>query len=118
MTANAARPEPGTALALLDDVPDEGAAVFDFAAGEARFSLLLARRGDAVFAYENRCPHAAYPLDRHDGRVVVQAGRFIVCAAHFASFELDSGACAGGPCNGAGLARVSVSVDGAWVRMG
>jgi nitrite reductase/ring-hydroxylating ferredoxin subunit len=118
MTDNPARPAPGSALARVADVPDAGAAVFDFAAGESRFSLLLARRGDGVFAYENRCPHAAYPLDRHDGRVVVQAGRFIVCAAHFASFELDTGACAGGPCNGAGLARVAVLVEDGWVRMG
>jgi nitrite reductase/ring-hydroxylating ferredoxin subunit len=95
-------------------VPDKGAIAVDFSVGDARFSLILARRGADVFAYENVCAHASYPLDRHDGRVVVQEGGFIICAMHFASFALDTGACAGGPCNGAGLKQIAVRVvDGA-----
>ena len=111
---NAARPAPGSLLARLDDVPDIGAVALDFSAGEARFSVLLARRGASVFAYENRCPHAGYPLDRIDGSVLIQQERYIVCTAHGASFVLDTGACAGGPCNGIGLTKVAVEVrDGA-----
>jgi len=95
---NPARPAPGARLALLIDIPDDGAAAFDFTHGEARWSVLLARCGDEVFAYENRCPHAGYPLERPDGRVVVQEKRYILCSAHGASFDRTTGACAGGPC--------------------
>lgn len=98
------------ALARLDALPDPGAVVVDVEQGQGRLSLILTRRGDAVACFRNRCPHAGYPLQRADGRIVVQQGRYIVCAAHGASYVLDDGACAGGPCNGAGLERIPVEV--------
>jgi len=107
---NAARPISGAVLARVADLPDNGAIALDFARGEQRFSVLLARRGDAVFAFENVCPHARYPLERPDGRVVVQQERYLVCSMHGASFEMSSGACAGGPCNGDGLTGVAIIV--------
>lgn len=111
---NSARPAAGARLASLDDVPEAGARAFYFESGAMRYSLLLARRGELVFAYENRCPHAGYPLERPDGRIVVQEQRFLVCTAHGASFVLDTGACAGGPCNGEGLTPIAVEArDGA-----
>ena len=99
---------PGLTLARLDDVPDLGAIVAD--AGGV--SLILTRRGQAVRAFLNRCTHAAYPLQRADGRMLVQEGRFLVCGVHGASYRLDDGACAGGPCNGKGLTAVAVDVRG------
>lgn len=104
---------PGLALAQLADVPDANAIAIDISAD---VSVILARRGDAVFAYENRCAHADYPLQREDGSITVQQGRFIVCAVHGASYALDTGACAGGPCNGAGLKRVAIEIRDGVVR--
>ncbi len=103
-------PTPGLLLAHVDALPDPGAIVVDFAEGEKRLSLIVTRRGAHVAAFFNRCPHAGYPLERPDGRMVVQEGRYLVCTAHGASFVLDDGACAGGPCNGDGLTRVAVTV--------
>lgn len=101
-------------LVRLDDVPDPGAVVVHVGDGEWRSSLIVTRRGSAVACFRNRCAHANYPLQRADGRIVVQEGRFLVCAAHGASYTLEDGACAGGPCNGDGLERVAVTVrDGA-----
>jgi len=97
---------PGLALARRDDVPEAGALIAD-AAG---VSLILTRRGDRVAAFVNRCTHADYPLQRADGRVIVQEGRYLVCAVHGASYALDDGACAGGPCNGRALTAVAVHV--------
>jgi nitrite reductase/ring-hydroxylating ferredoxin subunit len=113
---NPARPAPGAVLARLADLPDPGAAALTFHVAGAYFSILLARRGARVLAYENRCPHAGYPLQRADGRVLVQEGRYLVCGAHGASFMLDTGACAGGPCNGEPLAPLAIELcDGAVV---
>lgn len=114
---NPARPAPGAYLAVLDDVPEGGAVALDFAAGEARFSLLLTRSGDQAAAFENACPHARLPLERPDGRVVVQEGRFIVCSAHGASFCLRTGAHAGGPGRG-GLRPFPIQADGRLIRAG
>jgi nitrite reductase/ring-hydroxylating ferredoxin subunit len=103
----------GAGLALVSDVPDGGAIVI--ATGPDK-SILLARRGAEVFAYENRCAHADYPLERADGGVTVQEGRYLVCAVHGASYALDTGACAGGPCNGRGLKRVAIVIAEGVVR--
>jgi len=95
---------PGLALARVEDIPDAGARLAD-ADG---VSLILTRRGAHVRAFLNRCTHADYPLQRADGRVLVQEGRYLVCGAHGASYTLDDGACAGGPCNGRGLTPVAI----------
>lgn len=97
-------------VARVEEIPEPGAIVR--AIGST--SIILARRNGRVFAYENRCPHAGDRLERPDGRMVVQEGRFMICMGHGASFTLDGGACAGGPCDGEGLTPVAVEiVDGA-----
>jgi nitrite reductase/ring-hydroxylating ferredoxin subunit len=104
----------GLELARLDGLPDPGAIVVRVNVDDLWGAVILTRRGETISAFRNKCPHAGYPLQRGDGRVVVQEGRFIVCAAHGASYVLDSGACAGGPCNGDALERIAVTVrDGA-----
>ncbi|MGE3143147.1 MAG: Rieske (2Fe-2S) protein [Hyphomonadaceae bacterium] len=115
--SNPARPPAGALLARLDDISDPGALVRDFNAGEARYSLLLARRGDVVTAYENRCPHAGFPLERPDGRLLVQEGRYLLCAGHGASFSMADGACVAGPGSGRGLTPISISVSEGEIRM-
>ena len=103
----------GLVLARLSDLADPCAIVVDIDHGGARCSLILTRRGDRIAAFRNRCPHAGYPLQRADGRILLQEGRYMVCGGHGASFTLD-GQCAGGPCNGEALERVRVEVqDGA-----
>lgn len=102
----------GLLIATLSATADPCAVVVEIEHAGKRVSLLLTRRGVRVSAFLNRCPHAGYPLQRADGRVQVQAGRYIVCGAHAASFELESGACAGGPCNGEGLSPVAVTLRG------
>lgn len=100
---------PDTALARVDDLADPCAIVVR-SETDWYASLVITRRGDAIAAFRNRCPHANYPLQRHDGRIVVQEGRYMVCSGHGASFTLEDGACAGGPCNGDGLERVAIVV--------
>ena len=111
--ANPARPKPGTVLAQIDDIADPGAIVRDFRVGDALFSVLLTRQGQTVRAFFNICPHARYPLDRPDGRVVVQDGAYVVCAAHGASFRLGDGKCVAGPGLGDALRALPITLSGA-----
>lgn len=102
----------GLALARVDELADPCAIVVRVE-GDPYASLVVTRRGEHIAAFWNKCPHAGYPLHRHDGRIVVQDGRYMVCSAHGASFALDDGACAGGPCS-SDLYRIAVVVrDGA-----
>ncbi len=95
----------GAILARLDDLADPCAIV----AYAGDVALVVTRAGDRIHAFRNKCPHAGYPLQRADGRILVQEQRYIVCGAHGASFTFD-GACAGGPCNGDGLEHVAIIV--------
>ena len=100
----------GAALGRRDDIPDAGAIVVYAGEGDARVALILTKQGNAIACFRNRCAHANYPLQRADGRIVVQEARYLVCAAHGASYTLTDGACAGGPCNGEGLERIAIVV--------
>lgn len=110
---NSARPAAGDFLLKLADLADSDARAVDFRTGDALFSLVIARRGALVVAYENDCPHARQPMERPDGRVVMIEQRYLVCSAHGASFRLEDGACVGGPAK-SGLTAFAVTVrDGA-----
>ena len=92
-------------LCRLDDVPDGGA----LALADGADDLLLTRRGAAISAFHNVCPHAGQRLDWAPGKFLIRDG-VLVCAAHGASFAALSGACLGGPCRGDGLRAVALSV--------
>ena len=42
-------------------------------------------------------------LDWEPGEVFDLDGEYLICANHGALYEPETGACAGGPCNGVGL---------------
>lgn len=107
--------ERGIVLAQVDALPDPCAIVVVPHADEPFVSILVTRKGNVISAFRNKCPHAGYPLQHSSGRVIVQEGRYMVCAAHGASFTLDGGQCAGGPCdNGDALERIEIVIrDGA-----
>ena len=109
---NPARPKPGAPLCPLDKIPPNGAIILDFAEGTARFSMLVTRSDDSVSAFENLCPHARWPLERPDGRVIVHEQRYIICAVHGASFRMDDGRCVAGPGLGGSLRLIPVTVLG------
>jgi len=107
---------PGTLLARVHDIANPGALVVKLDSADMWGAVLLTRGGGKIAAFHNRCPHAGYPLQHADGRVVVQQGRYMVCGAHGASYELRTGECAGGPCNGDALTRIAIVVDGGEIR--
>lgn len=106
MSAAGTPPAPGTVLAGLDDLPDPGAKPSDYAG----LPILVVRSGETVRAYVNVCPHQGRPLSLPSGKTLVSEGRYVVCPFHGASFDVATGACAGGPAGKAGLKPVAVEV--------
>jgi nitrite reductase/ring-hydroxylating ferredoxin subunit len=100
----------GLVLAQLDALPNPCAVVVMPDEALPYATIILTRRGDRIAAFRNKCPHAGYPLQRADGRIVVQEGRYMMCSGHGASFTLEDGACAGGPCNGDPLERIAIVI--------
>jgi nitrite reductase/ring-hydroxylating ferredoxin subunit len=93
----------GINLGPLDLIPDGGARNYVLRIGEARFHGFVVRRGEAVFGYVDRCPHAGLPLAQELDRYLTPDGALIACSWHGAVFTVEEGACVGGPCAGAKL---------------
>jgi nitrite reductase/ring-hydroxylating ferredoxin subunit len=102
-------------LCRLDEIPDAGALAVGAGSADGPLELIVLRRGDAVFAYHNECPHAGRRLDYAPGKFLVRAGR-ITCAVHGATFDVCSGACVGGPA-ASGLVGVPIEIVDGEVRL-
>lgn len=101
--SNPARPAPGLRLCALSELADPGAKGFRFRADQALFAGVVVRRGELVAGYEDRCPHAGWPLAALDDRFLTRSGEHILCSGHGALFRLEDGGCVAGPCLGQAL---------------
>lgn len=115
---NPARPAPGAALCRLEDIADPGAKSLYFQAWPAMFNGFVVRRGDQVFGYIDRCPHAARPLAPIEDRYLTREQDLILCSAHGALFRIEDGLCIAGPCAGDRLIPWPVMVEDGVVRAG
>jgi nitrite reductase/ring-hydroxylating ferredoxin subunit len=111
LSANPARPAPGTTLCALADLPDPGAKGFLFREGEALFLGFVTRVGGGVAGWVDRCPHAGMPLAMTPNRYLTREGDLILCATHGALFRPTDGRCVAGPCAGQALAAWPVRVE-------
>ncbi|RAU24045.1 ferredoxin [Paramagnetospirillum kuznetsovii] len=101
-------------LCRLDAIADPGAKEFK----RHGKRVFVVRRGDEVFGYVNSCPHVGAPLNMEDDAFLDIFKTGILCANHFALFEIDTGRCVRGPCSGRALESYPVSVVDGWVVEG
>ena len=107
-------------LCAAAEIPDHAARGFhvSLARGPSRFDverleLLVARRGERLFGYENRCPHRGTTLDWAPDRFMTDDSTHLQCATHGARFRVEDGACVYGPCVGQALTPLVIEcVDG------
>jgi nitrite reductase/ring-hydroxylating ferredoxin subunit len=97
------------------ELANPGSRAFERADGGGHRACVLIRRGEQVWAYENRCPHTGAPLDWRPGQVLNPEGTLIQCALHLAQFRMEDGLCIQGPCVGQALSAVAVHREGDWV---
>jgi len=100
-------PVPGFVLCALVDVPDGGS----YSVNIGDFPVLLARRGEDVWAYVNACPHQFLPLDWRQEDVVTSDGNKLMCSNHEATFEIETGCGVGGFGQGCTLDPVPVRFE-------
>ena len=89
-------------VARLADIPSQGGLAVSIEGVE--FGLY--RVGDRVYAMEDSCPHAGYPL--HEGDL---DGTLVICPGHGWEFDLESGL-APGETDEEPLTRYPVRVEG------
>lgn len=78
-------------------------------------TVFALRRGGIVRLYRNRCPHQDVPLEYRKDRFLSANGERIICFAHGAHFEPDTGLCVHGPCFGQSLEALAYSVVEGWL---
>jgi len=66
-------------------------------------TLFAVRRDGELYTYVNWCPHLGIPLNFMPDQFLDGDGHFIECINHGALFEVESGVCVSGPCQGESL---------------
>ena len=107
---------PPSPLCRLDKIPDGGATAIEDVAALDGESVIVERRGDAVRAWLNVCPHAGRRLDYAPGMFLLK-DELLICAVHGASFNRNDGVCVAGPCRGEHLRALAVELrdDEVWL---
>ena len=78
--------------------------------GQDRMFVVRYRGG--LQAWRNACPHInGAPMAWKRNAYLSPDGQHVMCHAHGARFEPDTGLCVHGPCKGQFLERVDVEVD-------
>lgn len=73
--------------------------------------IIITRKGKNFYGFENSCPHEQLRLDTSPGNFLDESGNFLECGQHHSQFDLDTGHCFIGPCQGGKLTPLSLVVD-------
>ena len=101
----------------LHELADPGAKGFTMGVGDWPLRGFVVRRGGNVHAYVNHCPHAGYPLNWSPDAFLAPDAPLILCAMHGALFEIETGLCLAGPCDGLSLRALAVRVVRGYVML-
>ena len=100
----------GAALCRFDELVDGEARGFD-PQGCGQDTLFAVRRRSKLYLYRDLCPHASSPMAWRKDEYLNRARDRIVCFAHGAQFEIETGRCLLGPCLGQQLQAVAHAID-------
>jgi nitrite reductase/ring-hydroxylating ferredoxin subunit len=97
-------------LCRIDEIPDGESRGFD-PHSEGHDTMLVVRRGNALYAWRDACPHiSGVPMAWRKDAYLNAARDRIVCSAHGALFDIATGLCTLGPCLGQSLEQMTVTV--------
>ena len=68
----------------------------------------VVRKGNRFFAYRNLCKHLPVTLDLEDDVFFTHDKSNLQCHLHGAIYEIETGLCSAGPCQGARLDEIEI----------
>jgi len=98
-------------ICKLNDIDDGNARGFDIEVDNESLAVVCVRLGQQVFAYKNSCPHTGINLEWLPDQFLDDMKQYFVCSTHGAMFELESGYCITGPCQGESLTPLKVKIE-------
>lgn len=75
------------------------------------WQIIVVRWGKTFHGYVNRCPHQGTPLNFEPNQFFDPARKFLMCGRHGAQFDVKTGSCVEGPCQGLRLAPIRLVID-------
>ena len=97
-------------ITAVDEVPGDSTFLFRIRNGQGEREAILVRTDGGVEAWLNYCQHLTHVnLDKGSGAPLREGE--VVCTNHGAMFEVDSGLCTFGPCEGAYLNGLDVTAE-------
>lgn len=102
----------------LEEIPNPGAKEFEIenARGQKWYGFVVRKNGE-VYAYANSCPHTGAMLNWGPDRFLTRAGNQIMCGVHGALFEIETGYCTAGPCQGQSLRDLDAWIENGLVKV-
>ena len=94
-------------IAMTEEIPEREARAFDTDDGR---TIFITQRDGAYYAYNNLCPHLQTELEFLENQFLDRDGEYIECSTHCALFDVESGECISGPCQGDFLEKVKIDV--------
>jgi nitrite reductase/ring-hydroxylating ferredoxin subunit len=104
-------------VCALSELAPGATRAFTIGGGSWPLRGFVVRCTDAVHGYLNRCPHAGHALDLLPGRFLTADGTLLLCSSHGALFEKATGYCVAGPCAGAALTKLALTVHSGFVLL-
>ena len=104
-------------ICAFADLADPGSRAFSLGGGDWPLQGFVVRRGGQVFGYVNHCPHAGHPLNWRPDQFLSPDRSVIMCSSHGALYDIASGACIAGPCDGRGLKALPLRVEAGLVML-
>ena len=80
--------------------------------------LAIIKEGEC-FVYENKCPHLGIDLEFLPDQFLDSDNALIICSTHGALFEIQTGHCVSGPCQGDHLELIESKIENEhlWVNI-
>lgn len=72
----------------------------------------VVKKDGEIYVYQNKCPHLGIDLEWKENEFLDMDAMFIQCSTHGALFEIDSGKCIAGPCQGDSLTPLEFEING------
>ena len=76
-----------------------------------RGPVFAVKYDNEIYVYQNECPHLGINLEFREDEFLDQEGRLIQCSTHGALFEIETGNCLSGPCQGEHLSKVDFKIE-------
>ena len=73
--------------------------------------VFAVRFDDVIHIYKNECPHLGVNLEFQENQFLDSEGQLIQCSMHGALFNIATGDCLSGPCQGDQLTKLEFKVE-------